>query len=379
VCGVLLMAPGAPAGVHSPARANLRPLWHAFPLGPRLQPAEKKSASLASIQLVRPSPADSDGSGPDSLLIAFITTIVLATGVAVLAFRSLRPAQARRGTMSAASLPFRATKGGNRMSNRKRKLWARDEPHSSLPRAGEQISSGRENSKSAVERVAAYSLGDAGGSGGGVPEERVDDEEAKLVDVDIPADPRAVGEEVGSVLQSAQEAAVRIRHAAQEEAQRLRAEAEAAAESTLAEARREAEADRAGAGRMRAEAEAYAKDTRAGVDAYAEGRRKDTEREAAQKLSDVQRRMEAADAEVEERIRQGHAERREQLARLEAEVERYEERLESMLVVFRGMSTQLEELLGRRRAERADAEEETEDSEALEEVLRPDPSNSHVG
>jgi hypothetical protein len=55
---------------------------------------------------------------------------------------------------------------------------------------------------------------------------------------------------------------------------------------------------------------------------------------------------------------------------LQAESERYEARIESMLAVFQGMTSQLEELLGKPSADGTEAAEASD--QELEEALRPD-------
>ena len=239
-------------------------------------------------------------------------------------------------------------------------------------------SEGRE-SRSPRDRLLQYSMTDEV-----APEEAVDapsepavDKEAEPVEAEAHADVARVGEEVGVVLTSAQEAAARIRGNAQEEAERVRAEAETTAAAVVAEAREAAEADRAEATRIRTEAEAYDRDTRAAADAFVEQRRSDAEREAAQIVGDAQRRLEDADAQVEQTIRQATATEREQIEVLQAEVAHYEERLESILVVFRGVSSQLEDLLARRQAERLDQLDVSD--EALADALQPDRSRSGMG
>ena len=210
-----------------------------------------------------------------------------------------------------------------------------------------------------------------------VPAEPAEEGNAEPGDAELPADVGSVGEEVGTVLKSAQEAAARIHRAAEREAERLRKEAEAATAAALTEARRDAEADRAEGSRVRAEAEAYAKDTRAAADAFAEQRRSDAERESAQIIGEAQRRLADADSEVERKMRQATARERRRIEALQAEVGHYEKRLDSILVVFRGVTSQLEDLLGKRQAERGDRPEFSD--EALEDALEPKQSGARVG
>jgi vacuolar-type H+-ATPase subunit E/Vma4 len=137
------------------------------------------------------------------------------------------------------------------------------------------------------------------------------------------------------------------------------------------------ETDRAEAARGRADAEAYAKDARAAADAYAEQRRNEAEREAAQVVDDAQRRLADAEAEVQRKMREATAEERQRIKALQADVARYEERLDSILVVFRGVTSQLENLLGERQAARSGRLDVSD--EALEEALSPNRSGSRIG
>ena len=267
------------------------------------------------------------------------------------------------------------------MANLRRKLWARAENNPS-PEQPQEQAEGEGGISSAVERLSAYSAKAsepaAADDSAETPVERVvAGEEANRAEAEVSADDLAfVGEEVGTVLESARGAAGRIRRTAQEEAERLHAEAESAAAAQVDEARRLAEADRADGNRIRSEAEAYAKDARAAADAFAEKRRSEAEREAAQIVGEAQRRLAGAQAEVEQRVRQGTEKARQRSQTLQAEVKRYEKRLESILVVFRGMSSQLENLLQGRQAESATPAEVSE--EAIEDALRPDRSSSRV-
>ena len=109
---------------------------------------------------------------------------------------------------------------------------------------------------------------------------------------------------------------------------------------------------------------------RTAADTFAEQARTEAKREAAEIEEDANKRLEAADAEVEQKLRQVERKARERLEALQAGSTRYEGRLESMLVVCRGMSSQLEELLGRRDAESGDDPEGVD--ETLEDALQPD-------
>jgi hypothetical protein len=347
-------------------RPNLKPLWSTFPLGQRQAVAEPKPTPVKPISVpperhVTPVATGSDGSTSHLLIVIAVTTL-LAGSVAALGLRSQPAALSIRG------------KGGSTMANIRRRLRAVDAPDGSAASPQDPGPSDAEHSRSMVDRLSGYSASEserASEGGRGAPPDRGRDEGAGSADVKMPADPFAVGEQVGMVLKSAQEAAVRIRGTAIEEAERLRVEARSTAAAEVAEARRIAEAERADGHRMRAEAEAYAEETRAEADAFAEQCRREAEREAAQIVGDAQRQLQDADVQVAERLRQADEQVEQRLEALQMGAVRYEERLKDILVVFRGMSSQLEDLLGTRQdegGERADA-----GGEMLEDVLRPTP------
>jgi vacuolar-type H+-ATPase subunit E/Vma4 len=150
--------------------------------------------------------------------------------------------------------------------------------------------------------------------------------EPRLAEGPAPADPHAVGEEVAAVLKSAQEAAATIRRTAQEEAMRIRAAAEA----------------------------------------FVEQRSKETQREVAHLLGKAEARLAGADAEVGRKLRQADQEARERLDNLEAAAARYEEWIENMVEVFRGATSNLEDLLRSRLGESGTRDRD----EAQEDVLR---------
>ena len=391
-CAAAMCAPLAPASTDrggKPVRPDLTPLWSAFPLGQPRHAADGKNPALESRQAQSRSPTDSrgSGSGPFRLLVAVATGMLLAAVLAALGLGVLRPAQSferRRGrrARSTARLPIRSTKGGSSMANLRRKLQALSEPNAPPEESQEQLPEEGRSATSPVERLAEYSLkeDELAATAEGSAEAEADpvaDDESESPGAKAASDLGAVGEEVGTVLKSAQEAAARIRQKAQEEAERVRKEAESVAAAEVDEARRVADADRADASRTRAEAETYAEDKRAAADSFAEQRRRDAEREAAQIVDDAQKRLAAADADVKQKIRQAQAHTRQRTELLQAEVERYEERIENILVVFRGMGSQLEDLLGRQRDESRNLAEASD--EALDDALRPGPSRSRVG
>jgi vacuolar-type H+-ATPase subunit E/Vma4 len=268
------------------------------------------------------------------------------------------------------------------MADLRRKLRVRAERNASHEQPPEQAASEDGMSGSTVARLFAYTTGAidpaVAGDGPEAPTGRVAREEADAAGAEGSADDLAfVGEEVGTVLQSAREAAATIRRTAREEAERLRTEAESAAAAEVDEAHRIAEADRADGQRSRARAEADAESVRAGANALAENRRKEAEREAAQVLDDAHRRLAAVNAQVEQKAREEEARAGQRRRALEAEVERYERRLESILVAVGGMISELEDLLGRRRSDSGVTDGMTE--QALQETLLPNRTGSRAG
>ena len=256
------------------------------------------------------------------------------------------------------------------MAHRKRKLWGA--PASTPVDLQQTAAEGAPKESSAVDTVVNYLdySGAANREGSGTDAEVASGQAAAVGDDDESLDLSGVGKEVGAVLQSAHEAAARIRRTADEEAERVRRDARAAAAEKADEAGRAAEADRAEARRIRAEADSYAEETRTAADAFAEKRLTEAEREAAHALDQAQRRLAASDAEVEEKLRQASVRSRHRVEALEAEAARAEDRVENILAIFRGMTSELEELLERQSESRSKTQT-PEQQETFEDVLRP--------
>jgi hypothetical protein len=235
----------------------------------------------------------------------------------------------------------------------------------------------------AVERVSKYSIreGEVNEHQSQPPEDDGEGTSGAIAPEAAATEPpeatgfKAVGEEVQTVLSSAHEAAAQIRRRAEEEAKRTRHDAWSAAQAEIAEAKPVAEAHRDDAERIRAEAETSAREAGAAAEAFAEELRTSAEREATRIEQEAQARLAAADAEVAQKIEQAEAEAHERFSVLREGIKRHEERLESILVILRGMSSQVEALLVRREA--SDEPGETPD-ESLEDVLRLDRSPEPV-
>jgi hypothetical protein len=179
---------------------------------------------------------------------------------------------------------------------------------------------------------------------------------------------RQVGEDVAEVLTAAERMAARIRENALQKAEQIRLEADESASATLAEAQA-----------RRAEADGYSDETRAAADAYAEERRRTTDEEAASRVSQAEEQARRIRAEAEQKARDLEAEaiqRRDTLART---TEDMEERIESMVTAFRGVTTDLEGLLpDERRRGTDEVNPEPPADDVLDDALKPAPSRDRL-
>jgi F0F1-type ATP synthase membrane subunit b/b' len=350
----------AVAATTTSPRPQPQHLWRAYPLD-----SAKRGAPTTQSPRTTPTPSSDEGTssgggGMTTILIFVGAAMLVAGSAAAFALYRLRPDVSIRssgaGSIHAPWLLSRPPEGGSTMANRRRRKWARREPEMSFGEEAPIEPAGQ--AEAAPEAL----------------EEPVSEEAADRDDAALPANLSDVGAEVGAVLASAREAAARIRNQANADAANLRDEAKEAAGAELAEARQRATEDRAEGERLRAEADDYAKETRADAETFAEQTRRDAEREAAKIVEEARARLEAADAEVARKIRDLTANARERLNTLQAGSRRHEERLEHMLVVFRGMTSQLEELLETRDGENGDLTDEE-----LEEALQPDAARPRAG
>lgn len=197
------------------------------------------------------------------------------------------------------------------------------------------------------------------------------DDAAEFAGSREPTSLTAVGEEVQAVLSSAHDAASTIRRKAEKEAERIRNDAWSAAKAEIAEATRIAAAHRDDAERIRAEAETSATEAKAAAEAFAEELRTRAESEAARIEQEARERLNAADADAAQKVEQAEADARERFSVLGDGIKRHEERLQNLLVILRGMSSQVEAFLERREA--SDQTDEIFD-ETLEDALRLDHS-----
>jgi hypothetical protein len=333
---------------------SLKTLWSAFPLAQKQESAQRHAAGANSVRAVS---TDEHTLGTLPLVGAGLLALLVVGGIAVVAVRHTRPVLV--------GLPSRPSKGGFLMSNARRRLWGRSE--SDTPPEQEVG-----KPQGVVDRLSEYASSE---NRSDIPEENPaapDEPAVEREPATTQPSPRtglsAVGDEVAAVLQSAEEAAAAIRRSALEEAARRRAELEAEIAAEIEEARRGADAEFADAQRLRTDADAYATETRASADNYGERRRTEADREAATIVAEAQSRLDAADSEAERKVREVEAGARARVDALKAETERYEERLDNIFVVFREMSSQLEELVRGRRT----AGPESPGDEGLDDALRPD-------
>jgi hypothetical protein len=324
--GALALGNGAAAATGKPERPKPQNLWQSYPL----DPARHGTTGPSGTQTPRPTHATPRGSASDAgdsssggiswrlLLIA----VAVAGGVALLALELRHEREGPHGhgaRLRRPRLPFRPKKGESIMG-KKRLKWAREE-------------------RGATSKPESVTASDIEAHGDGAVSEPT---EAQLT-----TDPAEVGAEVEIVLKSAQEAAASIRLSAKEDATRIREEAKAAAE-----------ADRADARRVRGEADAYAQQVRA-----------DADRDAEQLREKARVRLEQVDQEIEQKLHDAEQDARERREELETQSERYHERLESMLGAFRGMSSEIADLLETPNREAGSTEAEP-GRKTLEEALR---------
>lgn len=154
---------------------------------------------------------------------------------------------------------------------------------------------------------------------------------------------RHVGDEVTAVLTAAEQAAAQIRETALKDAERTRLDADERAAATLAESEA-----------RRLEADSYSEETRAAADAYAEETQRKANEQAARRVSQAEEQARRIQVEAEEMGRNLEAEARRRGDALTKSAEGVEARIESALTVFRGMVSELEELLPTERRTRAD-------------------------
>ena len=184
-----------------------------------------------------------------------------------------------------------------------------------------------------------------------------------------------VGEQVAAVLGSAEQAAEQILESARQDAERVRADAKDEVAATLSETKLEAERGRRESEKLRADADAYNKQTREAADRYVTEARMKLDKEVAQRRAEVDEQVRGIRRGAERKAKDLETEARARHKTLLQEIGRAEARLEQLLGIFRGMTMQLEGLVGAESVLRSgDAEENPFVAEPLDEALTPRPS-----
>jgi hypothetical protein len=185
------------------------------------------------------------------------------------------------------------------------------------------------------------------------------------------------GEKVAAVLASAELAAEQIRQSAQQEADRLQTDAREKAAEQHAQTTREVERRRREIEQLRADADSYSKETRAGADRYDAETRMKLEKEVAERRAELDEHVRGVRRAAEHKARDIEADARRRQKAIIQEVERTDARLQQLLGIFRGMTTQLEGLVSTEPAGQPDdARPEGSGNEALDEALSPQRSPS---
>ena len=386
-------------------------LWKEYPLNPARRDGVTPPAAPAESPPAASEPASADGDATVDGAVVFglvalatiaafaLSLLVLHGRPAVVANTGVRfagrgPSARRRGpARQRGRLPDVLREGGAQMSHLVRRLLG---PRGAEGRKGAATSStGDSPDAPRAELLAAYSLRPRSDVMSNQPDERgpVARNESERGEVE-PSEPvngqdlTHVGEQVTAVLASAQHAADEIIAAAREDAARIRSQAEASVEATQAEAASEASRAREESDRLRRDAGEYSESTRAAADEYATKARASADEDAARALAEASERAKAVQTEAEQRV--SELERRE-LRRQEAlvrDAEQFEQRLDSLLEVFRGMTGQLEDVIRANREAKlreapaeagtaskegsGDATEVQSDGEPLDEALRPE-------
>jgi hypothetical protein len=394
VCAVLLAVRAEPAFAQEGGSGGgdrsvtvppeLRDLWSEYPLNPPRPPVARPRQSTAERGEARNQPNE-PGEGWNLAVLgvaaAVAGAIVVLVALAVLV--GLRPAwvpnrsrgspRAKQRTRRMRRPRVRTMPGfpmpRHEMDDRLRRLigaYRKPEPptppNDAAPQTPEPLPSEDEIDKLGLDSADARERSDIVRTSKPARPEK-DDANASYAQV---------GEQVAAVLASAQKAADEIRATAEEEAERIRAEIEERVAATRAvtdravqEARRESEA-------LRTEADEYSRETREAADRYVAETRQLVEDEAAERLTEVEQQAREIHRAAEGRARELETEGLQRQKALVEEAGRTEARLEQLLGVFHGMTSQLEALVHAERAadEAVDAQDDGP-AEELAEDLRP--------
>ena len=384
----------------SAPRPDPTELWKAYPLNPRAQRLSptKPAASASLTRITAPGSSDGRQSSP-LLLVSVVLAVALAmiSGGALLVSLGLAPAwafgvawrspRARPlvyGARQPRRLPRRLSEGGLAVNNLvHRFLHLGGERHDD----GSEFVAGASETAGPVRRkdmFTPYSMrgqermetvhqarNPTPNNGSDTDKAPVDGERTGVVRAE------QVGEQVAAVLGSAEQAAEQILESARRDAERIRAEAKEEVAATLSKTKLEAERGRRESEKLRADADAYNKQTREAADRYVTEMREKSDKEIARTRAEIDKQVRGIRRAAELRAKDLETEARARQKTLLQQVERAEARLEQLLGIFRGMTLQLEGLVGTESAGRSgDAEEKTSVAEPLDEALKPRPSAS---
>ncbi len=154
-----------------------------------------------------------------------------------------------------------------------------------------------------------------------------------------PSEHTGVVERVSAILHAAEAAAAAIREEATVGAAEIRRQAEKEGQTHLAQVKEEA-------ARIRNDAVEAAKEARSGAEAYGAKQRREAEARVQQELAQAEAQARATRQAAEEMARQIEEAAREREVALRAQMRPLETSLKRALDAFRGISGQLEELLG---------------------------------
>ena len=393
---------GTQAGRSAP-RPNPKRLWKAYPLDSRAQPPSPTKPAAQTLQRPRvTAPASSNGpqsSFPLGLVSMGLALAILVAGAVLLVSLGLRPAwslgvawrspRARRpkaGAWQPRLFARQLSEGGFAVNNLVHRLihLGGERHHATSPDARSEAA--RSSTRLEIfapsfvrgrgrNEILAQDRNPRPENGSDTDKTPVDGghaEAGRTEDSYV-----QVGEQVAAVLASAEHAAEQIRQTAGQAAERVRAEAKDQAAATLSEAKLAAERGRRESEKLRADAEAYRKETREAADRYVTETRAKTDQEAAQKRAKADEQVLGIRRAAERKAKDLERDALERQKTLLQQVGRAEARLEQLLGIFRGMTVQLEGLVGAKSAGRSgDAEEKTSFAEPLDEALKPRPSAS---
>jgi hypothetical protein len=355
VCAALAVVPPGPASAQrgGSGKTNrtvtvppeVRELWREYPLNPTPPPAappqpRARQQTTEPASSAEPGPSAADGeteSIPFAIAAGIGVAVVSLLALALLV--GLRPAWAHDFRIAKQLHPGRPR--GRPTKRRQERLFVtkgKARPSTGNEGPGpdvEPLSSEPENDELEFDSADAKERSDAVKKTRSETPKQGEQHESYA----------EVGEQVASVLSAAQRAAEEIRATTLEEAERIRQEANADAASTRDEAHSAAEQARRESEALRAEAEKYSREAREAADRYVAKTRQEVEDEAAARRAETEQQARQMHRAAKQQARDIETEALQRRKAIIAEAERSEARLEQLLGVYRGMTSQLEELL----------------------------------